>query len=214
MVVTTQLLQLKKSLPAHVSLIAVSKTKPVGLLQEAYNVGQRMFGENYIQELVEKQAQLPNDIQWHFIGHLQSNKVKYIAPFVHTIQSVDSEKLLAEINKQAQKNNRTINCFLQLHIAQEETKFGLDYTQALETLANASQYHNVIITGLMAMGSNTTNQLQLRNEFAQLNSFYITQQQYYPTLQNLCVGMSADYALAIACGSTMIRIGSGIFGSR
>ncbi len=214
MSVTTQLVALKNNLPAHVSLIAVSKTKSVALLQEAYNAGQRMFGENYIQELTEKQPLLPTDIQWHFIGHLQSNKVKYIAPFVHTIQSVDSEKLLIEINKQAQKNNRTIQCYLQLHIAQEETKFGLDYAQALEILANANKYPNIVITGLMAMGSNTTNQVQLRNEFTQLNDFYIAQQQHYSTLQNLCVGMSADYALAIACGSTMIRIGSGIFGNR
>jgi PLP dependent protein len=206
MSVATQITQL----PSHVTLVAVSKTKPIELLQEAYNTGQRVFGENYIQEIVAKQPLMPTDVMWHFIGHLQTNKVKYIAPFIHTIQSVDSEKLLAEINKQAQKHARIITVFLQMHIAQEETKFGLSYAEAANLLAKAHEYTHVHITGLMAMGSNTNNQIQLRNEFVQLHNFY-TQ---YPTLQQLCVGMSADYLLAIECGSTMVRLGSSIFGSR
>jgi pyridoxal phosphate enzyme (YggS family) len=210
MLVATQITQLKNNLPSHVTLVAVSKTKPITLLQEAYNVGQRVFGENYIQEIVAKQPLMPTDVMWHFIGHLQTNKVKYITPFIHTIQSVDSEKLLAEINKQAQKCNRVITVFLQMHIAEEETKFGLSYAEASNLLAKANHYPHVHITGLMAMGSNTTNQTQLRNEFAQLHSFY-TQ---YTNLQQLCIGMSADYVLAIECGSTMVRLGSSIFGSR
>ncbi len=210
MSVATQITQLKNNLPSHVTLVAVSKTKPIELLQEAYTAGQRVFGENYIQEIVAKQTLMPTDVAWHFIGHLQTNKVKYIAPFVHTIQSIDSEKLLAEINKQAQKHGRSITVFLQIHIAQEETKFGLSYAQAATLLAKAHEYAHVHITGLMAMGSNTNNQTQLRNEFVQLHNFY-TQ---YPNLQQLCVGMSADYLLAIECGSTMIRLGSSIFGSR
>ncbi|MBC7412212.1 MAG: YggS family pyridoxal phosphate-dependent enzyme [Bacteroidia bacterium] len=210
MSVTTQITQLKTNLPPQVTLVAVSKTKPVELLQEAYNAGQRVFGENYIQEIVAKQPLMPNDVVWHFIGHLQTNKVKYIAPFIHTIQSVDSEKLLTEINKQAQKYKRVITVFLQLHIAQEETKFGLSYAETAILLAKLNEYPHVHIAGLMAMGSNTDNQTQLRNEFAELHTFY----KQYPNLPHLCVGMSADYELAIEYGSTMVRLGSSIFGSR
>jgi PLP dependent protein len=210
MSITTQLQSINATLPSHVSLVAVSKTKPVALLQEAYHAGQRIFGENYIQEIVAKQPLLPMDIEWHFIGHLQSNKVKYIAPFIHTIQSIDSEKLLFEINKQASKHNRVIQCYLQLHIAQEETKFGLSYNEAAALLANTSKYSNVAVTGLMAMGSNTSNKIQLRNEFAQLNVFF----KQHAQLKHLCIGMSSDYELAIECGSTMVRIGSALFGSR
>lgn len=203
---------IKKSIPANVTLVAVSKTKPVDLLQEAYHAGQRHFGENYVQELIEKEAVLPKDIHWHFIGHLQSNKVKYLAPFVHLIHGVDSFNLLKEINKQAQKNNRVIDCLLQIYIAQEETKFGLDFKEAAEILSSDafSQLKHVSIKGFMAMASNTDDKDQIKKEFVSLKEF----SRQYPELKVLSFGMSSDYELAIESGSTMIRVGSSIFGER
>lgn len=202
----------KSALPAHVTLVAVSKTKPASMLLEAYDAGQKDFGENYVQELVDKEAALPKDIHWHFIGHLQSNKVKYIAPFVHLIHGVDSLSLLKEINKQAQKNNRVIDCLLQLHIAEEETKFGFDMTE-IRALLNSNElknYPHVAVKGFMAMASNTEDTQQIRDEFKQVKQL----QEQFPQYSILSFGMSGDYELAIAEGSTMVRIGSSIFGER
>ena len=223
--------KIKSSLPEQVTLVAVSKTKPNADLMEAYNAGQRIFGENYVQELVEKQEQLPNDIQWHFIGHLQSRKAKLITPFVSLIHGVDSLKLLQEINKQAQKNNRVIDCLLQVHIADEETKFGLDEKELEEILhfvqtrgkaeqsgANdKNEIKNVRIVGLMGMATFTEDQNQVKKEFQYLKSLfdkYAKQNTENWQLNTLSMGMSGDYELAISCGSTMVRIGSSIFGSR
>lgn len=202
----------RSKLPAGVCLVAVSKTKPLNLLQEAYDAGQRDFGENYVQELMDKHARLPTDIRWHFIGHLQSNKVKYIAPFVHLIHGVDSLSLLKEIDKQARKQDRRISCLLQLHVAQEETKFGFDITEARELLASGklSDYSGVQVKGFMAMASNTENDMQIREEFRSVKAL----QQEFPEYEVLSFGMSGDYELAIAEGSTMVRIGSSIFGER
>lgn len=212
MSISENIKNIKSQIPEHVTLIAVSKTKPNDMLLEAYNAGQRDFGENYVQELIDKQEQLPKDINWHFIGHLQSNKVKYIAPFVHLIHGVDSFSLLKEINKQALKNNRVIDCLLQIYIAQEETKFGLDFSEASQIL-NSTEFKelkNVAIKGFMAMASNTDNQEQIKKEFASLKTFSLQ----YPELTILSFGMSSDYQLAIQEGSTMIRVGSSIFGER
>ncbi|WP_291108796.1 YggS family pyridoxal phosphate-dependent enzyme [Flavobacterium sp. UBA6195] len=212
---------IKSQLPTHVTLVAVSKTKPVADLMEAYDVGQRIFGENYVQELVEKQEQMPNDIQWHFIGHLQSRKVKLIAPFVSLIHSVDSLKLLQEINKQAAKNNRVIDCLLQVYIAEEESKFGLDEQELDEILneiqQNKENYKNIRIVGLMGMATFTENQNQIEKEFKHLKTIfdkYKTLNTQHCQLNTLSMGMSGDYQLAISCGSTMVRIGSSIFGTR
>ena len=195
------------------TLVAVSKIKPVADVQKMYDMGQRDFGENYVQELVEKQAQLPADILWHFIGHLQSNKVKYIAPFVHLIQSVDSEKLLKEIDKQAAKNNRKINVLLQMHIAEEQTKFGFDEHELMNLDVNL--YPNVHITGLMGMATFTEDKEKVKREFEQLQSFYKNFEDAKKIeLNTLSMGMSDDYELAINCGSNMIRIGSLLFGKR
>lgn len=201
-----------------VVLVAVSKTKPAEEIQELYELGHRDFGENYVQELVEKQEKLPNDIHWHFIGHLQSNKVKYIAPFISLIQSVDSVKLLKEINKQAAKNDRIIDVLLQVHIAQEETKFGLDEKE-LEDLVTSSlaELQNVKIIGLMGMASFTENTEQVRKEFQYLKSVFDKyKDNQLPNLQfnTLSMGMSGDYKLAIEEGSNMVRIGSLLFGAR
>ena len=198
---------------ANVILVAVSKLKPLEDLQILYNQGQRHFGENYVQELVDKQATLPKDILWHFIGHLQSNKVKYIAPFVHLIQSVDSDKLLAEINKQALKNNRIISILLQVHIAEEATKYGFDEVElmALDTL----QFKNVKVVGLMGMATFTDDKEKVKREFIHLHKIYnlfATQKNILLTI--LSMGMSDDYKLAINCGCNMVRIGSSIFGRR
>lgn len=212
MSISENIKHIKAQLPKHVTLIAVSKTKPNEMLLEAYNAGQRDFGENYVQELVDKEAQLPKDIRWHFIGHLQSNKVKYIAPFVYLIHGVDSFSLLKEINKQALKNNRIIDCLLQIYIAKEETKFGLDFNEASQIL-NSNEFKelkNITIKGFMAMASNTGDTEQIRKEFQSLKNFS-TQ---YPSLNILSFGMSGDYQLAIQEGSTMIRVGSSIFGER
>lgn len=203
---------------AGATLIAVSKLKSVADIRELYNLGQRDFGENYVQELVEKQPQLPADIRWHFIGHLQTNKVKYIAPFVHMIQSVDSEKLLAEINKQAQKNNRQIKCLLQLHIADEQTKFGFNEEEIMNI--DPSKYLNIDFCGLMGMATFTDDKEKIKSEFNKLTKTAETLRlkatfSFQPSAFNiLSFGMSDDYQLALACGSNMVRIGSMLFGRR
>ncbi len=200
-----------------VTLIAVSKTKPNEDLMELYALGQRAFGENYVQELVDKAASLPKDIEWHFIGHLQSNKVKYIAPFVHLIHGVDSEKLLQEINKQAFKQGRVIDCLLQVHIAEEETKFGFDEAGLMELLSSGrlANYPNVNIKGLMGMASFSDDRTQVQKEFKQLKKcFELTQNSMGETCSILSMGMSGDYELAIQEGSNMVRIGSLLFGAR
>jgi pyridoxal phosphate enzyme (YggS family) len=222
MSIASNLLNIKSQLPNHVTLVAVSKTKPVADLMEAYNAGQRIFGENYVQELVEKHEALPKDIQWHFIGHLQSRKVKLIAPFVNLIHGVDSLKLLHEINKEAQKNNRVIECMLQIFIAEEESKFGLDEEELNGILRfitqNSEIYKNIRVIGLMGMATFTDNQDQIKKEFIHLKSIF-DKLRMLPKTQNLqpttlSIGMSGDYKLAIECGSNMVRIGSSIFGTR
>ncbi len=202
-----------------VALVAVSKTKPVGDILELYQAGQRAFGENYVQELVEKQAALPADIQWHYIGHLQGNKVKFIAQFVHLIHAVDSFKLLAEIDKQALKNNRTIDVLLQVHIAAEDTKFGLSEQEIMQQFGEQSTpLANVRICGLMGMATNTDDQAQVRTEFRRLRDLFTLLKQTTfsrnPSFTTCSMGMSADYTIAIEEGSTMVRIGSMLFGAR
>ena len=201
-----------QSIPSTVTLVAVSKTKPVASLLEAHQAGQRDFGENKVQELVDKASVLPQNIRWHMIGHLQRNKVKYIAPFVSLIQSVDSFRLLNEIDKQGKKNDRVIDCLLQVRIAQEETKFGLTFENCNEIL-NQNNYTHVRIRGLMGMASFTDNQIQIESEFKSLAQYYKQYQDQYDW-DILSMGMSGDYPLALSCGSTMIRVGSRIFGSR
>jgi len=206
----------------NITLVAVSKTKPVTDIKELYDLGQRHFGENYVHEIVDKQEQLPQDIHWHFIGHLQSNKVKYIASFVHLIHAVDSFKLLLEINKQAEKNNRVIDVLLQLYIASEETKFGLDEKELIELLdyyeAQKQQLQNIRICGLMGMASNTDNDTQVRAEFFKLYAVFKNISQTYffaKSYFSICsMGMSSDYDMAIDAGSNMVRIGSLLFGTR
>jgi len=213
------LINIKSNLPNHVELVAVSKTKPISAILEAYNAGQRAFGENKIQELAEKQKLLPKDIEWHMIGHLQTNKVKYIASFVHLIHGVDSLKKLQEINKQALKHNRVINCLLQLKIASEATKFGMSNSE-VEVLLNSeelSNLKNIQIIGFMGMASFTSDESIIRTEFKSLKntSNYLkkyTSFNFNPT--TISMGMSGDYKVAIEEGSTMIRVGSSIFGSR
>lgn len=195
-----------------VTLVAVSKTKPVEDILELYHLGQRDFGENYVQELKEKAVQLPKDIRWHFIGHLQSNKVKQIAAFVHLIHGVDSENLLKEINKQAQKNSRVIDCLLQVHIAMEETKFGMDENELINL--QVSQFANVQIKGLMGMASFTDDVDKVRAEFKSLKYIFDKLTTHDSRLTTLSMGMSADYKIAIEEGSNMVRIGSLIFGER
>jgi len=202
----------------HVTLVAVSKTKSVEEIKELYDLGQKDFGENYVQEVTEKQSQLPTDIRWHFIGHLQSNKVKQITPFIHLIQSVDSLKLLQEINKQGKKNDRAIDCLLQVHIAQEETKFGLDEGELNDLLNNSiSQYQNIRICGLMGMASLTDDMEKVKSEFKYLRSIFEKHAKLQTSnfkLQTLSMGMSSDYFIAIEEGSNMVRIGSLIFRAR
>ena len=219
MSIKDNLLKIKSSLPEHVTLVAVSKTKPVADLMEAYNAGQRIFGENKIQEMTEKWEQMPKDIQWHMIGHIQTNKVKFMAPYVSLIHGVDSLKLLEEINKQALKNNRIIDCLLQIHIAEEETKFGLNEDELENLLASESfiNLKNIKIVGLMGMATFTENQNQIKKEFEHLKSIFDTKKSLSIVncqLSILSMGMSGDYQLAIECGSTMVRIGSSIFGGR
>jgi pyridoxal phosphate enzyme (YggS family) len=208
---------IKKQLDSqNVTLVAVSKTKPVEDILALYHLGQKDFGENYVQELAEKYDRLPKDIRWHFIGHLQTNKVKYIAPFVSLIQSVDSEKLLKEIDKQAKKNNRIIDCLLQVHIAKEETKFGLDENE-LDDIMKDTKYSNIRICGLMGMASFTTDEKIVRREFQFLKSLfdkYSTVRIRPLVFSILSMGMSADYKMAIEEGSNMVRIGSLLFGER
>lgn len=199
------------------TLVAVTKTHPVSTLQKAYHAGLRIFGENKVQEMCEKRAQLPTDIQWHLIGHLQTNKVKYIAPFVQLIHSVDSWKLLVEINKRAAQNQRTIECLLQMYIAQEETKFGLSLEEAQKILQNPSllQLQNVKIVGLMGMASFTEDKDQIRKEFRQLKQYFeVLKNTVQPEMKILSMGMSSDWQIALEEGSNMVRIGSSIFGNR
>ncbi len=210
----------KETIPLKVTLIAVSKTKPAEQVLEAYTAGQRLFGENMVQELVEKQEQLPKDIQWHLIGHLQSNKVKYIAPFISMIQSVDSLKLLQEINKHAEKNSRIIDCLLQVYIADEDTKFGLAFDEVIELLRSEefSELKHVRIRGLMGIATNTDNEKQIKDEYYELKTFFDGIKQSFfrkdEAFSVLSMGMSADYKIAIEQGSNMVRLGSTIFGQR
>ncbi|MQP25754.1 YggS family pyridoxal phosphate-dependent enzyme [Flavobacterium sp. LMO8] len=212
---------IKSQLPNNVTLVAVSKTKPVADLMEAYNAGQRIFGENKIQEMTDKWEVMPKDIEWHMIGHVQTNKVKYMAPYVSLIHGVDSLKLLQEINKQAAKNNRVIDCLLQIYIAEEESKFGLDEQELEEILKlvqhDKDNFKNIRIEGLMGMATFTENKNQIEKEFKHLKTIFDKHNQLETSnlkLETLSMGMSGDYQLAISCGSTMVRIGSSIFGSR
>lgn len=230
MSITQNLTQIKSQLPSHVTLVAVSKTKPVADLMEAYNEGQRIFGENKIQEMTEKWEQMPKDIEWHMIGHVQTNKVKYMAKYVSLIHGVDSLKLLQEINKQAKKHNRVIDCLLQIHIAEEETKFGLDEVELEEILTRVyeqceakqvqhdkNEFENIRIVGLMGMATFTENQNQIEKEFNHLKAIFdkvAASKDAINRVSILSMGMSGDYQLAISCGSTMVRIGSSIFGNR
>ncbi|MXO05872.1 YggS family pyridoxal phosphate-dependent enzyme [Flavobacterium sp. HBTb2-11-1] len=217
MSIQSNLNTIKATLPEHVTLVAVSKTKPVSDLMQAYEAGQRIFGENKIQEMTEKWEQMPKDIQWHMIGHVQSNKVKFMAPYVTLIHGVDSLKLLQEINKQALKNNRTIDCLLQIYIAEEESKFGLDENELNELLTSAEfkELKNIRILGLMGMATFTEDQNQIKKEFTHLKSIFDSiQKLQIVDLKTISMGMSGDYQLAIECGSTMVRIGSSIFGGR
>jgi len=220
MTIAENILVLKKQLPEKVRLVAVSKTKPVSALMEAYQVGQRMFGENKALEMVSKQAVMPEDVEWHFIGHLQTNKVKVIAPFVACIHSVDSLRLLCEIDKEARKCGRNISCLLQFYIASEETKFGLDLEEAMELLGSEifSALQNITITGVMGMATFTDDMDQVRNEFRSLRIIFNRLKtaffQDQPTFREISMGMSDDFQVAVEEGSTMVRIGSTIFGAR
>jgi pyridoxal phosphate enzyme (YggS family) len=216
MSIANNLQTIKSQLPSNVTLVAVSKTKPVVDLMEAYNAGQRIFGENKIQEMTEKWEEMPKDIQWHMIGHVQTNKVKFMAEYVTLVHGVDSLKLLKEINKQAKKHDRIIDVLLQMHIAEEETKFGLDDDE-LEEILNQVQndkFENIKIIGLMGMETFTENQNQIKKEFLHLKSIFDKLKTENFQLNTLSMGMSGDYKLAIDCGSTMVRIGSSIFGGR
>jgi len=212
--------EIQSNLSENVTLVAVSKTKPVEDLQEAYNAGQRIFGENKVQEMTSKYEVLPKDIQWHLIGHLQTNKVKYIAPYVSLIHSIDSEKLLREVNKEAKKNNRIIPCLLQFHIAEEETKFGFSFDEAKELIESEAflNFQNIQIVGIMGMASFTEDEQQIRNEFQTLHDYFHVLKSHYfkfnPDFKEISMGMSGDYKIAIEHGSTMIRVGSTIFGHR
>lgn len=220
MSITKNIQNLQSKLPKEVTLVAVSKTKPITDLEEAYKAGQRVFGENKIQEMTQKWEVLPKDIEWHMIGHVQTNKVKYMGPYVHTIHAVDSLKLLKEINKQALKNNRVINCLLQLKIAEEDSKFGLSKEDLISVLNNEvlESFTNIKITGVMGMATFTEDKNQIKQEFERLrNTFEDLKYKSLPAnteLKTLSMGMSGDYPIAIECGSTMIRVGSSIFGSR
>ena len=219
MSIESNLLSIKATLPEQVTLVAVSKTKPIPHLMEAYEAGQRIFGENKIQEMAEKWEAMPKNIQWHMIGHVQTNKVKFMAPFVSLIHGVDSLKLLQEIDKQAKKNNRIIDCLLQIYIAEEETKFGLD-EEEVGTLLSSSTFQelrNIRVVGLMGMATFTDNQNQIKKEFTHLKTIFNKLQVTKTAncqLNTISMGMSGDYQLAIECGCTMVRIGSSIFGGR
>lgn len=212
--------QINNELPSSVRLVAVSKFHPTEAIKEAYQAGQRIFGESRMQELVKKHEDLPKDIEWHFIGHLQTNKVRYIVPFISLIESIDSPRLLKEVNKQAAEAGRTVNVLLQLHIAQEETKFGFDFEECRTYLAEGSwrELNNVRICGLMGMASNTDCMEQVKQEFASLHTFFKEVKETFfagkDYFQEISMGMSHDYPLAIEQGSTLIRVGSKIFGER
>jgi pyridoxal phosphate enzyme (YggS family) len=216
MSIKKQLQELKSVLPKQVTLVAVSKTKPVQDLMKAYDVGQRIFGENKVQEMVEKYQQMPKDIQWHMIGHVQRNKVKYMAPFVDLIHGVDSLKLLSEINKQALKNNRCINGLLQIKIAAEDSKFGMTKNDAIQLMKSSEfkNLKNIKIKGVMGMATFTDDQNKIRKEFETLKSTFSELKSIQDSMHIISMGMSGDYPLAIECGSTMIRVGSYIFGAR
>ncbi|MBX2953241.1 MAG: YggS family pyridoxal phosphate-dependent enzyme [Leadbetterella sp.] len=208
--------RLRSGIPAHVRLVAVSKFKPAADIMEAYNAGQRDFGENYVQELTGKAGELPPDIRWHFIGHLQTNKVKYIAPFVHLIHSVDSAKLLKEIHRQGAANGRVIECLLQVHIAREETKSGLSGEEFLALLADPGlkALDHVRVTGVMGMSTFTDDRDVVRSEFRELKRIFEAGKALWPEMTEISMGMSGDWPLAVEEGSTMVRIGSTIFGAR
>ena len=210
MSISENILKLKKELPKEVTLVAVSKTKPISDIEQAYNSGQLIFGENKVQELVEKYEKLPKEIQWQMIGHLQRNKVKFIAPFVRLIHGVDSEKLIKEIDKRAKQNNRTIDCLLQVHIATERTKFGFSEEEVIRIMKQKEDFKNINIVGLMGIATFTENETQIKEEFSFLSQIY----KKYEQMNILSMGMSGDYKIAIECGSTMVRIGSTIFGNR
>lgn len=218
--ISDNLKKLKSELPDNVILVAVSKTKPIKDLMEAYNAGQRIFGENKVQEMESKWPKMPKDVEWHMIGHVQRNKVKYMAPFVALIHAVDSLKLLKEINKEAKKNNRTINCLLQIKIAEEESKFGMDKEDAIQLLISEEykKLPNIKITGLMGMATFTEDEAQVTKEFQKLKGIYDEfrnrSTEFGTEFQTLSMGMSGDYKLAIENGSNMVRIGSAIFGER
>ncbi|WP_298883843.1 YggS family pyridoxal phosphate-dependent enzyme [uncultured Polaribacter sp.] len=214
--IAQNLIHINQQLPDEVTLVAVSKTKPIVDIQEAYNAGQRIFGENKIQEMVEKYDALPKDIKWHMIGHLQSNKVKYMAHFVDLIHGVDKLSTLKEINKQAKKHNRVIDCLLQVKIAKEDTKFGFSHDEIINTLNSdvINTFKNVKIVGFMGMATFTDNQQQLQEEFLSLKKLFTELKVKNTSLQILSMGMSGDFKLAIKNGSTMVRVGSSIFGHR
>ena len=216
MSIKDNLKKIKESLPSNVTLVAVSKTKPANDIMEAYEAGQRIFGENKIQEMTQKWEGLPKDIQWHMIGHIQRNKVKYMAEYVSLIHGVDSLKLLKEINKQAKIHQRLIPCLLQIHIAEEDTKFGFDENELNEIITSndIQQLTNIKIVGLMGMATFTDDQLQIRKEFKHLKNMFEKAKPVLPDLSELSMGMSGDYEIAIEEGSTMIRVGSSIFGTR
>ncbi len=212
MYIANQLISIKSKLPKTVTLVAVSKTKPNADIQAAYNAGQRIFGENKVQELVKKEEELPKDIQWHMIGHLQRNKVKFIAPFVALIHAIDNLKLLQEIDKRAGQNNRKIDCLLQVHIAKEDTKFGFEIHEIKEVLLTTSSFKNISIIGLMGMATFTNDNNQIKEEFESLKTVFDSIKN--DKLTTLSMGMSGDYKLAIEQDSTMVRVGSAIFGHR
>ena len=212
--------KIRATLPEQVTLVAVSKTKPVSDLQEAYDAGQRIFGENHALEMRDKHEVLPNDIQWHFIGHLQTNKIKYIIPFVTLIHSIDSANLLEAVNKEAKKHDRIVDCLLQFHIATEETKFGLNLDEARQLLSSDAfrEMHNIRICGVMGMATFTDDTEQVHNEFRNLKSIFDTLKHDYfaeqPQFKEISMGMSDDYPIAIEEGATLVRVGSKIFGAR
>lgn len=212
--------QIAASIPSNVQLVAISKTKPNEDILKVYEEGQRHFGENKVQELLDKYESLPKDIRWHLVGHLQRNKVKYIAPFVHLIHGVDSLKLLKEINKQGEKINRTLSCLLQFHIAEEDTKFGLSFEEAKEILESNEfvEMQHINICGVMGMATNTDDESQIRQEFSSLNNIFLSLKSHFfkfnPDFEHISMGMSSDYPIAIEEGSTMVRVGSAIFGAR
>lgn len=219
MSISQAIAQIMQEIGPVTRLVAVTKTKPLNLLQEAYEAGCKLFGENKVQEMAEKQEQLPKDIAWHMIGHLQTNKVKYIAPFVALIHSVDSLKVLQEINKQAAKNNRVIECLLQIHIAEEESKFGFSREEVNELLDSEelTVLNNVRIVGLMGMATNTDSETQIRKEFKGLRTLFDSLKAWETdrvTMRELSMGMSGDYQIAVEEGSTLVRVGSAIFGAR